>query len=196
YQKMVGPGTLEVGAFGMRADMHPGRDRSTGFTDRYTDLGLDASYERDLPQGSVLTVNARYLHEHQTLNATCALDLGGPPLGDCPDNSLNDVRADVSYYWRDKVGFTVAAFSTTGSANPIIYADNRTFKPDSNGVTFQVDGTPWGAGGSPLGPRFNMRVGVQYTAYGKFDGAGSNYDGAGANASDNNTVRIFTWIAY
>jgi hypothetical protein len=41
-----------------------------------------------------------------------------------------------------------------------------------------------------------MRVGVQYTLYSRFDGAGKNFDGAGANASDNNTLRVFTWFAY
>ena len=63
-------------------------------------------------------------------------------------------------------------------------------------MTLQLDGTPFGDGGSPLGPRFNMRVGVQYTAYSRFNGAAHNYDGAGANASDNNTLRVFTWFAY
>jgi len=63
-------------------------------------------------------------------------------------------------------------------------------------VNLQLDGTPFGAGGSPLGPRFNMRVGVQYVAYLKFDGAGSNYDGSGRSAAANNTLRVFTWFAY
>ncbi|MGA0604236.1 hypothetical protein ACO2Q3_26270 [Caulobacter sp. KR2-114] len=193
FQKPVGPGTLEAGVFGMRADIHPGRDRSTGLTDRYTDVGVDASYVAPLASGDTLTLNARYMHEQQSLDATCALAEADPG---CARNDLTDVRADVSYYWRNRIGVTVAAFDTTGSANPTIYADNRTLKPDSSGVTVQLDATPWGAGQSPLGPRFNMRVGVQYTAYATFDGAGSNYDGAGANASDNNTLRVFTWIAY
>ena len=46
-----------------------------------------------------------------------------------------------------------------------------------------------------LGGRFNLRAGVQYTLYTKFDGASSNYDGTGRNASDNNTVRVFVWTA-
>ena len=58
------------------------------------------------------------------------------------------------------------------------------------------DGTPFGAGGSPLGPRFNMRVGVQYTLYNRFDGAGPNFDGTNRNASDNHTLREFLWLAY
>lgn len=192
YQQALGAGTLEVGAFGMRADIHPGRDRTTGLTDRFTDLGVDASYELTLQNSDVVTANARYIHEHQSLNATCAL---AEQLTDCASNDLSDIRADVSYYWRNKIGATVAVFDTFGSANPTIYAANRTLKPDSTGMTFQLDGTPFG-GGSPLGPRFNVRVGVQYTLYTRFDGARSNFDGAGANASDNNTLRVFTWFAY
>ena len=41
-----------------------------------------------------------------------------------------------------------------------------------------------------------MRVGVQYTLYSRFDGARTNFDGTGANASDNNTLRVLMWFAY
>ena len=175
----------------MRADIFPGRDQSTGAADRYTDLGLDASYEWVRANGDVFTLNARYLHERQGLDASYALGLAQNRSG-----SLSDIRAEASYYWRDKIGGTVQAFNTTGSSDNLLFADNRTFKPDSTGVMFQIDGTPWGAGGSPLGPRFNMRVGVQYTLFTRFNGARDNFDGAGANASDNNTLRVFTWFAY
>jgi hypothetical protein len=192
FQRAFGPGTFEVGAFGMHASIHPELDRSTGMTDRYTDLGLDGSYIRTLQSGDVVTVNARYTHEQQSLDASCAL--AGEIVG-CASNSLSDIRADASYYWRNMIGGTVAVFDTEGSANPTLYPGNRTFRPDSTGVTLQLDGTPFG-GGSPVGPRINMRVGVQYTLYTRFNGADSNYDGAGSNASDNNTVRVFTWLAF
>ena len=110
--------------------------------------------------------------------------------------NLQDLRVDASYYWRDKVGLTVGAFDTWGQADQLLYAGNRTYRPDSSGFVLQLDGTPWGANGSPLGPRFNMRVGIQYTAYLSFDGSGTNYDGLGSSAADNNTLRVFTWIAY
>jgi hypothetical protein len=48
---------------------------------------------------------------------------------------------------------------------------------------------------SMLGGRFNLRAGLQYTLYTKFDGAASNYDGFGRSASDNNTLRLFVWTA-
>ncbi len=60
----------------------------------------------------------------------------------------------------------------------------------------QADYTPFGGGHSPFGARFNAGVGVQYVAYSEFDGARHNYDGSGRDASDNNTLRIFAWVAY
>ena len=57
-------------------------------------------------------------------------------------------------------------------------------RPDSTGVLLQLDATPWGDGKSPFGERFNTRVGVQYTAYTRFNGARDNWDGAGSDAGD------------
>ena len=193
FQHDLGPGTAEIGAFGMRTQIFPGLDRTTGFTDRYTDLGVDGSYIYSLASTDVLTLNARFTHEQQTLNASCAL--AGQTSG-CASNRLTDFRIDGSYYWRNKIGLTLAAFDTAGSANPTLYAANRTFKPDSSGVTVQLDTTLFGGGKSPLGPRFNTRVGVQYTAYTEFDGASRDFDGLGHDAGDNNTFRVFAWVAY
>ena len=79
-----------------------------------------------------------------------------------------------SLYLAQQGRLTVSPFSITGSRNFNLYDGNG--RPDSNGVLGQIDFTPWGAGNSPLGPRFNARVGVQYTLYGKFNGRRHNYD--------------------
>ena len=189
-------GTLMTGAFGMQADIHPARDRSTSATDHYTDVGVDAGFERTLTSGDVITVNARYTHEKQTLDASCTLFNAANGGGCASGASLDDLQVNGSYFWHNQIGATVQLFDLSGSTNETLYAVNRTFKPDSSGVTLQLDATPWGAGGSPFGPRFNVRVGAQYTAYAKFNGAHSNWDNGGANASDNNTLRTFLWIAY
>ena len=89
----------------------------------------------------------------------------------------------------------MGAFDTHGSANAVIYADNRTFKPDSSGLTFQLDATPFGDRAQPQ-RRLNVRVGLQYTLYTRFNGARSDFDGAGRRASDQNTLRAFTWFAF
>jgi hypothetical protein len=191
-QKDLAGGTLEVGAFGMRANLHPGRDRSTGFTDRYTDLGLDASFQKALKSGDVISFNGRYIRERQGLRATCAL---AEAPDSCVRNKLSEARADASYYWRNKVGLTVGAFDISGSANPVIFAHNRTFKPDSSGLMFQLDYTPFGDRSQPQ-RRINLRVGLQYTLYTRFDGARSDFDNTGRRASDQNTLRIFAWFAF
>ncbi|HWF77908.1 MAG TPA: hypothetical protein VN694_12110 [Caulobacteraceae bacterium] len=189
----MGPGEAELGALAFRTEIFPGLDRSTGFVDRYTDLGVDGSYIATFGNGDVVALNARYVDERQRLSASCAL--AGAPLQGCADNDLQDFRVDGSYYWRHRYGVTVEYFNTTGSANPVIYAANRTFTPDSAGVNVQLDTTLFPNSNSPLGPRFNARIGVQYTGYAEFNGAGRNFDGFGANARDNNAVRVFIWAA-
>jgi hypothetical protein len=193
WQSNHGDYNFEVGAFGMAADIFPGRYATSGPTDRYVDLGLDGSFQLYAAHKSVFSVNARYTHESQTLDASHSDLLA---LASNARDSLEDYRIDASYYWHDKVGLTVGLFDTTGSTDALLYAGNRTLKPDGSGLVLQLDGTPFGDGKSPLGPRFNMRVGVQYTAYFQFAGAGQNYDTFGHNASDNNTFRVFAWVAY
>jgi hypothetical protein len=180
YQKDDGDQNYQVGAFAFFPDIFPGGDSSQG-TDSYTDLGLDASYQYIVPKGDVYSVNFRYVHESQDLNASKIL------LTTNAHDTLQELRLDGSYYWRNQVGFTVAPFVTWGTSDAALYGTGNG-SPDSNGVMLQVDYTPWGDGDSPFGPRFNMRVGVQFAAYGKFDG-----DTHGA--SDNDTVRLFLWAA-
>jgi hypothetical protein len=138
----------------------------------------------------IYTFNGRYTHERQDLNATFLL--GGAANR---SNTLNDFRFDVSYFWRNMLGGTIQYFDTWGSKDALLYADNAALKPDSAGLLLQLDGTLFGRDMSVLGGRFNLRAGLQYTIYTKFDGAGTNYDGLGRNASDNNTIRLYVWTA-
>ena len=191
YLKDFGDRNFEIGAFWMNANIAPGLDRTTGMTDRYNDVGLDGSFQLFAPQHSIVTVNARYTYETQTLNASQALG-----NANASGQTLQDLRLDASYYWHDSVGFTVGGFDTWGSSDDVLYSANRTSSPKTTGVMLQVDGTPFGQEASPLGPRFNLRVGAQYTNYFTFNGAAQNYDGMGRNASANNTFRLFAWVAY
>jgi hypothetical protein len=59
-------------------------------------------------------------------------------------------------------------------------------KPDSRGFIAEANFTPW-----PI-----MRIGLQYTAYNKFNGSKDNYDGFGRKASDNNTWYLYGWLAF
>jgi hypothetical protein len=192
-QRPVGGGTFEAGGVLLHADIHPGRDTTTGLVDHYSDLGFDASWQRKLERGDVISVNGRYTHEQQRLEASCAL--AGAAGDDCARNSMNEAALDASYYWKNLVGVTLGLMDVTGSANPVIYADNRTFRPDSTGLLFQIDGTPFGGAPQPA-RRINLRVGLQYTHYGRFDGARHDFDAMGRNAGDNDTLRVFSWFAF
>lgn len=195
YQTALAGGVAEVGAFALKAAINPGRDRTTGYTDHYTDVGLDASWQKALASGNTLALDLRYVHEASNLMASCQLGNIGPGgTTDCAKTVLNEWRGDVSYNWHGKIGATLGAFATSGTSNANLYAPTN--RPDSNGITAQIDYTPWGQDRSPLGPRFNLRLGLQYTAYGRFNGAVNNYDGNGAKAADNDTLRVFTWLAF
>lgn len=195
YQADLAGGTFEIGANVLDAAIFPGRDRSTGFTDRYTDWGLDSSWLKSVGKTDSLSANVRFEHEKGNLRASCALGLVGDGTDTgCARYNLNEWRAAVRYTWHGKIGVTVSPFSISGSRNFNLYEGNGL--PDSNGVLGQIDFTPWGTGRSPLGPRFNARLGLQYTLYGKFNGRRHNYDFAGANAHDNNALRLFTWVAF
>lgn len=194
YQTKLAGGTFEFGGNLLKAELFPERDRSSGFTDRYTDWGLDSSWQKTLGSSDGFSINVRYERENANLRASCALDQIGVTNLDCGRYRLNEWRAAARYTLHDRLGVTVSPFSITGSRNDNVFGDSG--RPDSNGVMGQVDYTLWPGGNSPFGPLVNARVGVQYTIYGKFNGRRHNFDGAGANAADNNVLRLFSWIAF
>jgi hypothetical protein len=59
----------------------------------------------------------------------------------------------------------------------------------------QLEYVPFGKQGSYGSPWANARFGLQYTGYNKFNGASHDYDGFGRNASSNNTLFVFAWLA-
>jgi hypothetical protein len=185
-----GDWNYEVGAFAFLPGIYPGGDSSTGTSDLYADLGIDASYQYTGDGSAIYGVNLRYTNEHQHLAATALL--GGAANA---SDTLNEFNADASYYWNNEIGGTIGFFDSWGSADGLLYPDSAVFKPDSTGFVFQIDGTVFGRDMDVLDGRFNVRAGLQYIVYAKFDGAASNYDGFGTNASDNNTLRVFLWTA-
>ena len=189
YTQDYGDQNFEIGVFAFLPGLYPDGDKSAGTSDLYSDLGVDGSYQFMGDGSDIYTVNARYTNEHQHLAASQIL------AGTNLNNSLNDVRLDASYYWQNTIGGSIGLFNTWGGADPGLYPDNSGFKPDSAGFTFQIDGTLFGRDMSELDGRFNVRAGLQYTLFTKFDGASQNYDGMGRNASDNNSLRIFVWAA-
>jgi hypothetical protein len=75
-------------------------------------------------------------------------------------------------------------------------ATSRANSPNGQGLIFDAAYLPFSKGGPALWPWLNARIGVSYTHYLKLFGGTNNFDGAFHNASQNNTVFAYTWIAF
>jgi hypothetical protein len=185
-----GRSTLEVGLFGMAATLNP--RRVTGFgTDHAVDFGIDSQYQF-LADVHSISFQGSWITENQTLTASEA-------LGNATNshNHLHSLHAKATYYYDQTYGATLGYFRVDGSSDAIIYGDgSANSSPNSAGLTAELDYIPFNHGGPAFWPWLNMKLGLQYTAYQKFDGGSANYDGAGHNASDNNTLYLFAWVAF
>ena len=84
-----------------------------------------------------------------------------------------------------------------GSGDPLLYGPiSAVNSPNSNGWSLELNYIPFNYGGPDFWPWLNVKFGLQYVHYNKFDGATSNYDGAGRNAGDNNTIFAYAWFAF
>lgn len=181
--RSFGQQSLEVGTFGLASRIFP--TGISGPTDHYTDIGLDAQYQRPMAT-SVLTARGSWIHEKQTLDASFA-------AGDAanPTNSLNTFNINGTLLLDRGLGFTAGVFATSGTADTGLYpADpidgSATGSPNSNGFIGQFDFDPWQ----------NTRIALQYVLYNKFNGGSTNYDGTGRNASNNDTLFLMAWLVF
>lgn len=181
-----GPHSWEVGTFGMSADQYSdGADGGSPLI-RFRDLALDGQYQyaRGLHQW---TAQATYIHEKQRYDSA----LVGSGLGyDNSSNTLNWSQIKGGYMYHQKYGASVALFSSSGSEDGQLYADNTHPVPDTRGYILEFDYLPVD----------RVKLGVQYTGYSRFNGSSTNYDASGTftdrNAGDNNTLYLFGWAAF
>jgi hypothetical protein len=183
----------QVGLFGLNADLRP--DWHGGPTNKYNDVGADASYTFLGNREHIFTLNTSYIHEHRTLDAAYNAGEASDRKGDADSFNLSG-----SYYFRHTWGLTAGLFNNTGSYDSDLYvpepgSGSRVGKPNTSGLILQTDWTPFGKEGSWGSPWANLRLGVQYTHYGEFNGATNDYDGFGRDASDNDTLFLFLWGA-
>jgi hypothetical protein len=185
--------SFEVGAYGAQFKLFPGAGGGapaplSGLTNKFTDVAQDVQYQF-LGETHIFTAAATRIHESQDLAASFANGTSANPRDD-----LTTFRMAATYYYKRKIGGTLSYFSTTGSMDSVLYptgsatgvVTSANGRPDTKGWVAEVDYLPW----------LNVKLQAQYTGYSKFNGAGSNYDGFGRNASDNNTLYILAWLAY
>ena len=183
WQQTWGDNYLEVGTYGLYMSSFPGA--VSGPQDKYLDPAIDFQYEH--PFGAnLLDAHGSDTHESSTLDAT----YGAGGASNNKDH-LNMFKLDSTYHWGNRYSATGAFFTTTGSTDALLYAPaavtgSNNGSPNTTGYIAQV--AYW--------PVQNIDINLSYTGYTKFNGAGSNYDGANRNASDNNTLYMALWLNF
>lgn len=193
YNHNIGSQMFMVGMFGLDASIHP--DYHGGKENSYYDTGIDAAYQYPISADHQIALNGSYVHERQGLDYSAF-------VGDSSHHSLslNEANLNASYYFQNTYGLTVGWFDTEGSRDNTIYQSSpvdgsRNGVPNSSGYIWQADWTPFGKYNSWASPYANVRIGVQYVDYKKFNGATNNYDGSYRDAKDNDTLYLFIWTA-
>jgi len=80
----------------------------------------------------------------------------------------------------------LATGSDTLRYGPAPVSGSANGNPKTNGFIGELDFNPWQ----------NTRLGLQYTAYDKFNGAKADYDGFGRRASGNDTLYLLAWVVF
>ena len=188
YEYDWGNNSLEIGTSGIYAELRNPTTPAGGAinqslqiqqTDNFTDYGLDGQYQYTTDEDQV-TVTTAWVHEHQGLNASFLFE-----NADNTSNNLDTYNVLASYYWHHKLGASFGFYGVNGSTD-LTYFGGFTGNSNSKWGVVEADYLPW----------LNVKLGLQYTFYTQFDGASSNYDGDGRNASDNNMLFAYLWVSF
>ncbi len=188
YETDWGKNSWEFGTFGLSAALeNPTTPAGSainvslqnGPTDRFLDVGLDSQYQF-IDDETQISIDARWTHENQNLDASYAAGFATNR-----SDRFDSANVTASYYWHRKLGASLG-FSTVNGSNDPLYIGTVSGNSNSSWGTAEIDYLPW----------LNVKLGLRYTAFMRFDGASSNYDGLGRNASDNNLLYAYLWLAF
>jgi hypothetical protein len=186
WETASGNNNLEVGTYGMHMKSTP--NSITGPMDGFTDWAADFQYDRTLPQfkNDVLSFRGTFIRENSSLLATFSGG-GASQIG----HHLNTAQANIEYHFGTRASATGGFFNITGTADPLLFAQapvagSANGSPGSQGYLMNVS---WW-------PQQNIDLAFQYTGYLKFNGAGSNYDGAGRAAGGNSSTYLLARFVF
>lgn len=195
-------------------------------TTKYRDVGVDAQYQYILDPHTVTAQfsyidehktnndpavaggQGAYDSNGNIANSGANTGTNAQPSSNASDK-LHLLRLKTSYVYRATYGGSLSYFNLHGTFN----SANQTGIPgDPTGLNLDGSGTPVlnsivnNISGKPDTvawipevfwiPVQNVRVGMQYSMFTKYQGARKNYDGFGRNASDNNALFLYVWGAY
>ena len=183
FQQNGRTASLEVGGYGMHLKSTP--KAVTGSEDSYTDFGPDIQYDRTIGK-DVFSLRATYVRENAALVASAANGNANPG-----PHHLNAANVNAAYHFGNRFSGTMGWFLVDGTNDPLLYSQaavsgSANGGARSEGISANVSYWPFQ----------NVDLAVQYTNYTRFNGGNTNYDGAGRNASDNNTVYLLARFVF
>lgn len=179
--------SFSLGTYGLVAKIFP-LGATNGPTDKYTDVAFDVQYQY-ISKIHIFSLAATWIHEKQNLDASFPMGISANQ-----SNKLDTFRVNANYYYRSPwgtFGGTVGYFATTGDTDTGLYTPgpqtgSLTGSPENRGYILEADYLF----------RDKYKFALQYKIYDKFNGARTNYDGSGRNASDNNTLYLLAWLMF
>jgi hypothetical protein len=190
FEYNIGEHSFEVGTFGLSANLLQGRVPGFGF-DQILDIGFDAQYQY-IGDPHIITAKITHINEQQYLNSSFLQGLSSNSY-----DTLESFKTSFGYVYDHTYSLTATYFSVYGSADSLLYSANSlNLNPNGQGLIFDAAYLPFSNGGPALWPWANARIGVSYTHYLKLFGGVNNFDGAFHNASQNNTLFLYSWIAF
>jgi hypothetical protein len=193
FAPTIGENSFMIGTFGMLANEVP-YGGAMGFgVDRVLDLGFDAQYQF-IHGKHAFEAKVSDINEYAQYNASFGLMSVSNPT-----DTLNSFRATLDYVYDNTYSVTAGYFDVRGSSDALYGMNSATganLSPNSNGFLFDLAYLPFSHGSPGPFPWANARIGVSYTKYLTLYGGMANFDGAGHNASDNNTFLAYSWIMF
>ena len=182
-ERQMDSSSFTLGTYGMAGKVKSNADAVMMMGDftRYRDIALDAQYQY-ITDPHIITLYTTLIKRNQKYDMPDPMMMGAT----MPVNSSSKVfRINSSYVYQRKYGATLGYFSITGNADANQYMmgevmGSRTGTPDTKGYVAEINYLP----------QEKIKLALQYTAYSKFNGAKTDYDGFGRNAADNNTVYL------
>ena len=170
--------------------------------DSYNDYAIDGGYQFLGTGKHIFTLQGMFIHEQEDLSATASAYNASNGTAVGSGYGLNTINVNGSYWYDNTYGLTLGWLAGFGDANPVLYGPlsanpvSANSSPNYNGFSVEADWVPFGKDKSLWRPWANLKLGVLYTFYTEVNVGSSNYDGAGTNASDNNSLYLFAWLAF
>lgn len=191
WEKDWGTHSLMIGLHALQAKIFPDPDDRTGPTDRFTDFALDAQYQSSSGD-HMYSVHAFVDREKRRWDASFPAGMASNA-----SDTLNTFKLSAHYWYQRRLGGGIGVFDYSGDTDMLNYGmggmpsamGNASGSPDTRGWIAEAD---W----LPLKDRQNLKFGLRYTAYSKYNGAADNYNGFGRNASDNNNWFAYMWLPF